>query len=133
MLAELIENPVKVLHWQGMHHLVNNISRPDSTILFVGYQAADTLGRLIVDGAKEIRIYWQSYPVRATIVYANSFSGHADRDGLIAWLSGYKKAPRHLFVTHGEAASAENFATLVREKKGWTVSVPEYKDLVVLD
>lgn len=115
------------------HHLVNNISRPDSTILFVGYQAAGTLGRLIVDGAKSVRILGQSYPVRATIVYANGFSGHSDRDGLLSWLSSYKKAPRHLFVTHGEAASAENFATLVRERMGWTVSVPEYKDSAVLD
>ncbi len=135
-----IKGSVIVVSGSGMatggrikHHLVNNISRPDSTVLFVGYQAADTLGRQIVDGAKEVRILGQMYPVRAKIVYANSFSGHADMDGLLQWLSGFKRAPKHLFVTHGEAASAENFATLVREKKGWTVTVPEYKDSVVLD
>jgi metallo-beta-lactamase family protein len=115
------------------HHLVNNISRPDSTILFVGYQAADTLGRLIVDGAKEVRILGQSYPVRATIIYANGFSGHSDRDGLLQWLSSFKKTPKRLFVVHGEATSAENFAATVREQRGWTVTVPEYKDSVVLD
>ncbi|MDO8578144.1 MAG: MBL fold metallo-hydrolase [Dehalococcoidales bacterium] len=135
-----IKGSVIIISGSGMatggrikHHLVNNISRPDSTILFVGYQAADTLGRQIVDGAKEVRILGQMYPVQAKIVYANSFSGHSDRDGLLQWLSGFKRAPKHLFVTHGEAASAENFATLVRDKKGWAVTVPEYKDSVVLD
>lgn len=115
------------------HHLINNISRPDSAVLFVGYQAADTLGRQIVDGAKEVRILGQTYPVRAAIMYANSFSGHSDKNGLKRWLSNFGKAPKHLFVTHGEASSAEKFAAEIREQKGWAVTVPEYKDAVVLE
>ncbi len=108
------------------HHLVTNISRRESTILFVGYQAAGTLGRQIVDGAKEVRILGQHYPVRARIVQMSGFSGHADRDELFKWLSGLKKAPTHLFVTHGECVTARKFSEFLKENTGWEVSVPEY-------
>ena len=115
------------------HHLVNNISRRESTILFPGYQAMGTLGRQIVDGAKEVRILGQTYPVKARIAQINGFSAHADRDELFRWLSGLKRPPLHLFVTHGEPDVARYFANFVKEKTGWQVSVPGYKDQVVLD
>jgi metallo-beta-lactamase family protein len=115
------------------HHLVTNISRPESTILFAGYQAVSTLGRQIVDGAKEVRIFGQNYPVKASIVYINGFSAHADRDELIKWLSSLQQPPRHLFVTHGEASVSQHFARLVKDKMGWKVSVPEYKSQSILD
>ena len=115
------------------HHLVSNISRPESTILFVGYQAVGTLGRQIVDGAREVRILGRIHPVRARIVQINGFSGHADRDELFKWLSGLKGTPRHLFVTHGEPESAHSFAQFVRERKGWKVSVPKFGDEVILE
>jgi len=114
------------------HHLVNNISRRESTILFVGYQAVGTLGRQIVDGAEEVRILGRMYPVRARVVQINGFSAHADRDELFRWLSGLRKPPRHLFVTHGEPDAARHFADFVRDRKGWEVSVPSYKDEVFL-
>ncbi len=114
------------------HHLVTNISRRESTILFVGYQANDTLGRHIVDGTKEVRILGQPYQVRANVVQIHGLSSHADRDGLLRWLSGFKKAPRHLFVTHGESQAANYFGEFVREKTGWETSVPEYLDEVML-
>jgi len=115
------------------HHLVANISKPESTVLFVGYQAVGTLGRHIVDGAREVRILGQRYPVRARVAQIHGFSAHADRDELLRWLSGLKKPPRHLFVVHGEAEAAFDFADFVREKTGWQVSVPGYRDEVVLD
>jgi metallo-beta-lactamase family protein len=115
------------------HHLENNISRKESTILFVGYQAVGTLGRQIVDGAKEIRLFGQKRRVRARIEQLHGFSGHADRDELLRWLSGLKKPPRRLFVTHGEAESSQHFAATVREKMGWTVSVPGYMEEAVLE
>jgi metallo-beta-lactamase family protein len=115
------------------HHLVNNISRPESTILFPGYQATGTLGRQIIDGAKEVRILGQMYPVKARVVKINGFSAHADKDELFRWLSGLKKSPRHLFVTHGEPDAARYFANFVKEKKGWPTSVPGYQDKVTLD
>jgi metallo-beta-lactamase family protein len=115
------------------HHLVANITRPGSTIMFVGYQAAGTLGRLIVDGAKEVRILGQKYPVKARVVKIPGFSAHADRNDLLNWLSQLKKPPIKLFVVHGESESASNFADFVREKKGWDVVVPNYNDEVVLN
>jgi metallo-beta-lactamase family protein len=115
------------------HHLVNNISREESTILFVGYQAAGTLGRQIIDGAKEVRILGQYYQVRARIVQLNGFSAHADRGELVRWLSGLHKAPRRVFVTHGELNASQHLASLVRNSDGWEMVIPSYKDQVFLD
>jgi len=115
------------------HHLVHNISRPESTILFVGYQAVGTLGRHIVDGAQEARIFGQMQPVRARIAQISGFSAHGDRDELFRWLSGIKEPPRHVFVVHGEIDSAQSFADLLVKQKGWEVSIPAYKDEVTLN
>jgi len=115
------------------HHLVNNITREESTVLFVGYQARGTLGRIILEGAEEVRILGQNYPVRARVEKINGFSAHADRDELLKWLSGFERAPRRVFVTHGETEAADSFCELVREKTGWNTSVAEYTQPVVLD
>jgi metallo-beta-lactamase family protein len=115
------------------HHLVTNISRDESTILFVGYQAEGTLGREIVEGAKEVRIFGQQYPVRARIVQIDGFSAHADRDELIKWLSSLRQPPRHLFVTHGESSVAQSFAGVVKDRMYWNISVPEYRSQSMLD
>ena len=115
------------------HHLVANISRPGSTILFVGYQARGTLGRHIIDGAKEVRILGQSHRVRAKIVQLTGFSAHADRDELMKWLSALEEAPKRLLVTHGEPEIANSFSDYVRDKMRWKVSVPAYREQVLLD
>jgi metallo-beta-lactamase family protein len=116
------------------HHLVNNITRPDSTILFVGYQATGTLGRLIHDGVTPLRILGQSYEVRATIEQVPGFSAHADRPELLRWLSKAAAAPlRHVFVTHGEPETARAFAATVHEQKACSTSVPRYGETAVLD
>ena len=115
------------------HHLVTNISRPESTILFVGYQAVGTLGRQIVDGVKRVRILGQYYEVKARIIQLGGFSSHADREGLLKWLSALTKAPRRVFVVHGEPEATKNFGEFIRANKGWEVSIPRYKDEVILD
>lgn len=115
------------------HHLVNNITRPESTIMFVGYQAMDTLGRRILDGDKEVRILGQKYPVKAKVVRVNGFSAHADKEELLEWLSALEKPPKKLFVVHGEAEGSHHFADFLVQKTGWQVEVPEYKQEVVLD
>ncbi len=114
------------------HHLVANISRKESAIIFVGYQAANTLGRHIVEGAKKVRILGQSYPVKARIAQIHGFSAHADRDELFSWISGLKKAPRRVFVTHGETQAAQSFGKFLHEKTGWEIAVPEYGTEVLL-
>ena len=114
------------------HHIVNNIRRPESTILFVGYQAEGTPGRILLDGAQEIRLLGQMHPVRAQIEKIDGFSAHADRDGLLEWLGDIRVPPRCVFVTHGEEKAATSFAQVLKEKTGWTVKVPEYKDTVEL-
>jgi len=135
-----MKGPIMVIAGSGMcnagrvkHHLVNNISRRENTIMFVGYEAAGTLGRQIVDGAKEVRILGQQYPVKARIVQIHGFSAHADRDELLKWLLGFQIPPREVFVVHGESESAKSFGEFVREKTGWQVTVPEYQQEVVLD
>jgi metallo-beta-lactamase family protein len=115
------------------HHLVNNISREESTILFVGYQAAGTLGRQIVDGAQKVRILGQYYPVKARIGQLNGFSAHADRDGLLRWLSSLRRPPRRVFVTHGEPDASQHLAGLIRSRHGWETTVPSYQEQVFLD
>jgi metallo-beta-lactamase family protein len=114
------------------HHIVNNIRRPESTILFVGYQAEGTPGRILLDGAREIRLLGQIYPVKAHIEKIDGFSAHADRDGLLAWLSDIRVPPRCVFVTHGEEKAATSFAKVLNERTGWTIKVPQYKDTVKL-
>jgi metallo-beta-lactamase family protein len=114
------------------HHIINNITRAESTILFVGYQAEGTPGRILLDGAREIRLLGQIYPVKAHIEKIDGFSAHADRDGLLAWLSDIRVPPRCVFVTHGEEKAATSFAKVLKEKTGWTIKVPQYKDTVKL-
>ena len=115
------------------HHLIRNIHRPESTILFVGYQAAGTLGRQIVDGAREVRILGLEYPVRARIEMIEGFSGHADRDELFRWLSALRTPPTRVFVVHGEPATALRFAEFVAKRTGWKTSVPAYGEEVTLE
>ncbi|MHC4157983.1 MAG: MBL fold metallo-hydrolase RNA specificity domain-containing protein, partial [Planctomycetota bacterium] len=135
-----IKDTVMVIAGSGMctggrvkYHLINNITRPESTIMFVGYQAIGTLGRQIVDGAKEVRILGQIYPVKAKVVRINGFSAHADRDELLAWLRELQAPPRKVFVIHGEADSARSFGDYIASQTGWDVSVPAYQDEIVLE
>ncbi|MBS3733301.1 MAG: MBL fold metallo-hydrolase [Phycisphaerae bacterium] len=135
-----IKGTVVVIAGSGMctggrikHHLVHNIERPDSTVLFVGYQARGTLGRHILDGAEKVRILGRQWDVRAQIERIHGFSAHADRDELLEWLNGLSRPPRHAFVVHGEPESAADFREHLVERTGWSASVPEYRDTVTLD
>jgi metallo-beta-lactamase family protein len=115
------------------HHLKNNISRPESTILFVGYQAIGTLGRLILDGVNPIRIFGEEQGVKAQIEKIDGFSAHADQNELLRWITALKKAPRRVFITHGEPDAANAFKKFLTGKTGWNCTVPEYQQEVVLD
>jgi len=115
------------------HHLVTNITRPESTILFVGYQAIGTLGRQILDGVKRVRILGRQYPVRARIAQIHGLSAHADRNELFQWISGLSSAPRRVFVVHGEPQTVKQFGQFLREKTGWEISTPEYETETFLE
>jgi len=114
------------------HHLINNISSSKNTVLFVGYQAEGTPGRLLLDGTKQIRLLGETYPVRARIVKIDGFSAHADRNGLLEWLSDIHQ-PRRIFITHGEEKAAHSLAKFIHKEKGWTVSVPAYEEEAVIE
>jgi len=134
-----IKGTVMVIAGSGMctggrikHHLVNNITRPESTIMFVGYQAADTLGRRILNGQKVVRILGTKHKVKANIVRVNGFSSHSDRDELLEWLRSLEKEPRRVFVVHGEKEAAKSFGKYIGEKTGWDTMVPAYEDEIIL-
>jgi metallo-beta-lactamase family protein len=106
------------------HHLVRNIARSQSTILFVGYQAEGTLGRQIVEGAHEVRILGERFPVKAQVKSLQGFSGHADKGELLRWASCLTRKPSMAYIIHGEAETAAKFAKTLEEEKGWSAIAP---------
>lgn len=110
------------------HHLFYNLPRRESTILFVGYQARGTLGRQILDGASEVRIFGERVPVKAKIEKISGFSGHADRNELLEWLSAFQNQPR-VIINHGEHEAAIAFSQVVTER-GLTCELAEYQKII---
>lgn len=101
------------------HHLKHNLWNRKCSIVFVGYQAEGSLGRLLVDGAKEVTLFGETVSVNAHIYNLQGFSGHADKNGLMAWLRGFEKEPKHIFLVHGETAPKEEFAAAVKKELGY--------------
>jgi len=114
-------------------HLRANLPRPESSVLFTGFQAAGTLGRRLVDGAKRVRIHGEEIPVRADLYTLGGLSAHADRDALLGWLRHLRAPPRRTFVVHGEAETAEGFAATIHRELGWTTEAPVPGQTVVLE
>ncbi len=110
-----------------LHHLKNNIEDPRNTVLIVGWQAPDTLGRRLVEGDTEVRIFGETYQRRAEVHVINGFSGHADRDELLAWAGAMQRKPRRTFLVHGEPPAAAALADSLRQQQGLTVDVPVWK------
>jgi metallo-beta-lactamase family protein len=135
-----VQGPCVIMASSGMctagrikHHLRNHINKRENTVLFVGHQSSGTLGNYILQGAKEIRIHGNMVKVRAKIAQIYGFSGHADRSGLIRWLTSLKKTPICTYLTHGEEEVALNFANLLRTEYNQTIHVPQYNEVVDLD
>lgn len=135
-----LKSPAIIMSTSGMctagrikHHLRHHITRPESMILFVGYQASGTLGRHILNGAKDARIHGRIWPIRARIEQIHGFSGHADHDQLLAWLSHFENRPKRLFLTHGDAESAKHLAQDIQGRYHWSVHIPAYKEIVELE
>lgn len=106
------------------HHLKYNLWRRESTILFTGYQAVGTLGRLLLDGAKEVKLFGDVIAVEAEIVALQGVSGHADRTGLLNWVAAFEVVPPHVFVNHGEDGPSAALAQQIRDHHGVQVDVP---------
>ncbi|MBN1518128.1 MBL fold metallo-hydrolase [Candidatus Sumerlaeota bacterium] len=135
-----IKGSVIVMAGSGMctggrikHHISANIERPESTILFVGYQAVGTLGRIIVDGAKEIRLFGEQRPIRAQIEQIHGFSGHAGQRGLLRWATALKQPPQEVFIVHGEPEASRTLQEKLAAQTGWKVSCPQYGESATLE
>ena len=134
-----LDEPAIIMAPSGMctngrikHHLVHNISRPESTILFAGFQVRGTLGRQILDGNPFVRIHGREWPLKARVVELQGTSGHADRSALLRWLGVLRQPPRQLFLTHGEEQVSLALAEHLSTTLGWRVAVPHYQDCVEL-
>ena len=108
------------------HHLKHNIWNPNSTVLFVGYQAPGTLGYRIVNGEKNVRIFGEDIAIKARIEYIEGYSGHADQDWLMNFIYSFISKPKHIFLVHGEEDSQEVLRDKILEQTGIGVSIPEY-------
>lgn len=131
MKINLDKTPKIILSASGMceagrirHHLKHNLWRNDSTVLFVGYQSVGTLGRIIIEGAPTVKLFGEEIKVNANIEQLDGISGHADRDMLINWISGFTKKPKTIFVNHGNDEVCDEFAQLVEQKTGITALAP---------
>jgi Predicted exonuclease of the beta-lactamase fold involved in RNA processing len=115
------------------YHLRYNLGRKECSILFTGFQAAGTLGRRIIDGAKLVRIHQQEIPVRADLYTLGGLSAHADQAALLGWLGRFRNPPKKTFVVHGELTAAEQFAKSIGKELGWKgVTVPALGTMVEL-
>ncbi len=106
------------------HHLKHNLWRPECTVLFVGYQAIGTLGRILQEGADEVKLFGETIGVKAEIRKLDGISGHADNKGLMEWIGAFGKTPKHVFVLHGDDDITELFAARVQNELGLTATAP---------
>jgi metallo-beta-lactamase family protein len=136
--------PIMIIASSGMctggrivHHLQNHLGHGKDIILFVGYQAAGTLGRYLKDGNPEVKIFGQKTRVRAQVRSLSAFSAHADVDGLLQWLKPIKGTngsarPQVVFITHGEEDAALDYAAIAHRQLGVPTLVPEFGETVDL-
>jgi metallo-beta-lactamase family protein len=115
------------------HHLKHNLWREESSIVFVGYQAENTLGRKIRDGEKLVKIFGEEINVSAQIYDLEGFSGHADKNGLMKWIGAFKKKPKKVFIVHGENDAKAEFAKAVEDNLSIECIVPQFSHIYELD
>lgn len=129
----LVENdaPAVIIASSGMasggrvvHHLFAGLPDQRNTVLFVGYQAAGTRGRLLVDGAKHVKMFGQHVPVHARIEKIDGMSSHADAGEIVRWLRTFPRAPKTTYLVHGEVVAQDALKTRIVKELGWTVEIP---------
>lgn len=131
MAINFDEKPKVIISSSGMceagrirHHLKHNLWRRECLILFVGYQAEGTLGRMLCDGVKNVKLFGEDIEVNAEIKILDGISGYADKNGLINWLKTFKKKPEIVFVNHGEEKSCDEFTDCIRNEYGYNSVAP---------
>ena len=134
-----IRGPLIIISASGMatggrvlHHLKHRLPNSDTTVLLAGYQAEGTRGRLLQDGAKEVKLLGEVVPVRAKIKVLDGFSAHADQGEILRWLGTFKNAPRTTYIVHGEPPAASALADIIRERLKWKVEIAKYQQRVTL-
>ena len=108
------------------HHLKHNLWNPNSTILFVGYQAPGTLGRKIVDGAEKVKVFGEEIAVQARVEYIEGYSGHADQEWLLNFIYSFMKKPKHIFLVHGEYEGQKELKAKIEENVNIPVTIPDF-------
>ena len=126
MMLNANKEPKVIISASGMceagrirHHLKHNLWDERNSIVFVGYQAEGSLGRLIVEGAQEVTLFGEKINVKAQIHNLQGFSGHADKNGLMTWLGGFQQPPKQIFLVHGEMDAKDDFAVSVKAELGY--------------
>jgi metallo-beta-lactamase family protein len=134
-----LKGPLIIISASGMatggrvlHHLKHRLPNPDTTVLFAGYQAEGTRGRLLQDGAKDVKMLGEAIPVRAKIKVLDGFSAHADQAEILRWLRTFKKAPKMTYIVHGEPPAAQALAAVIREQLKWKVEIARHQQVVPL-
>jgi len=126
-----LRGPLLIISASGMceagrilHHLKNNIEDPRNTVLITGFQAANTLGRKLVDKLPEVPIFGEPVRLRAEVETLNELSGHADQHELLAWMKPMVSSLKRVFLVHGEPAQAQALATAIHERYGLEAVIP---------
>lgn len=115
------------------HHLKHNLWNSNNTILFVGYQAAGTLGRKIVEGAKKVKIFGEEIAVNARIEYIEGFSGHADQEWLLNFVYSFINKPKHIILVHGEKDAQKELKDRILEETKIPVTIPKYGEVYKIE
>ncbi len=111
------------------HHLKHNLWNSNNTILFVGYQAAGTLGRRLVEGAKKVKIFGEEIAVNARIEYIEGFSGHADQEWLMNFIYSFITKPKQIILVHGDKDAQKELRDIIIEKTNIPVTIPKYGEI----
>jgi metallo-beta-lactamase family protein len=134
-----LREPAIILAASGMatggrilHHLKHRLPDRRTVVLLAGYQAEDTRGRLLLEGATRLKIHGEQVPVRAKVRCVDGFSAHGDQAELLRWLGGLTRPPRRLFLVHGEPESAAALGVAIKERYGYTAEIASYGDTVSL-
>ena len=131
MAINIDKSPKVIISASGMcdagrirHHLKHNLWRSECSVVFAGYQAFGTLGRVLQDNVSEVRLFGENISVNAHIETLKSISSHADKNGLIQWISAFEEKPKEVFIVHGDDRVCESFSNELKNKYGINASAP---------